>query len=138
MTPIDGEQRAEQDRLARDAAGAMFARRALRVAEAIELAMRSVKGVPPPRPSQSLVMRHLEAMQESAHGKAGFDALRLQRLELVLEVLDLVQNLGSPEGVVLAGRIAEGHLEGPLVMNRNRGVDALSWPRRLWRQRRCI
>ena len=114
---MDEEQRQKQDRLAQEAARLMFEDKKLPVSEAIAQARRPMRGVLVQRPSQSLVLRHLRALEQTMHGQAGFEAMRRAQLRLILELLDLVENFSSPESIILAGRIARGHLEGPLEVH---------------------
>lgn len=106
--------RTDRDQLAQRAARYMFDDGALDVSKAIEQASKALgkKGLQPPR--RSLVLRHLHAMQEVAFGEAGVKAQRQEQQRLIVELLDLVDSLTRPQAIVIAGRVAQGHMEGPL------------------------
>ena len=117
MASPEEMRREQQDQLAREAARELFQQPGLALAAALARARSTLGADTLPRPARSLVMRHLEAMMQRAHGTAGLEELRRQRLESILELLDLVETIAAPEAIVIAGRLAEGYMDGPLEVH---------------------
>ena len=104
--PDRGEAR---DRLARQAARELASTPGLDHASAIARARRIPALADAPSPSRSQVSRHLEALQLQGLGEAGFRRARTSELQAVVEVLDLLELLLSPDRIQLAGRVAGPH-----------------------------
>ncbi|MEC8558692.1 MAG: hypothetical protein VXY94_01295 [Planctomycetota bacterium] len=98
-----------RDRLARQAARELASTPGLDQASAIARARRHPALADAPSPTRSQVSRHLEALQLQALGEAGFRRARSSELRGIVEVLDLVELLLSPDRIQLAGRIAGPH-----------------------------
>ena len=115
--PEPNPENEDRDDLARRAAMVLF--RSPEVSfEAALAAARRDRGSSNPvsMPGRGLVHRHLEAMLQEALGQAGFEASRRKRLAGIIEVLDLLEYLAGPDAIDVAGRTAQGFLEGPLLV----------------------
>jgi hypothetical protein len=111
MTETDHDRQAREE-MARRAAMAMFRAPGLDVDAALSAARRG-RGPPPGR---GLIYRHLEALLLEALGLEAFEASRRERLVTIVEVLDLIDFLASPDAIDVAGRTARGYLEGPVLV----------------------
>lgn len=107
------------DRIARHAAKLLFSGRATTVREAISFAGGSG------RISRSLIVKHLAAMEESLLGVAAVNVRRAANLEVALEFMEILDSYfdrftelyPDARGTRLAGRAAEGNLDGDPVVN---------------------
>ena len=115
-TDHDHDRQARED-LARRAALAMFRDPGLDVDAAISVARRGrATGKELTPPGRGLVHRHLEGLLQEALGMEAFEASRRERLVTIIEVLDLIDFLASPDAIEIAGRTARGYLEGPVLV----------------------
>ena len=106
-----------REELARRAARAMLHAPGLDA----DAAIREVSGATMPDmaggpPRRSEVHRHLEAMIQEHLGQAAFEDGRRHRIRLIVEVLDLLDYLASPDAIDVAGRTARGYLVGPVLV----------------------
>lgn len=117
MTSGGDNERAAREHLARHAAREMFLDPTADVEEALRRVPRGRLGAfAGVRTGRGLVYRHLQAMLEEAHGQVGFQAGRRRRLQSIVELLDLVDYACGPDAIDVAGRTAQGFLEGPLLV----------------------
>jgi hypothetical protein len=115
---MDADQdRQAREEMARRAAMAMFRAPGLDVDGALSAARRGrTPGAGVVSPGRGLVYRHLEALLQEALGPEAFEASRRKRMVAIVEVLDLIDFLASPDAIDIAGRTARGYLEGPVLV----------------------
>lgn len=101
----------ERDAIARRAARLFRAGRCPTVSAAIAEALR--RGAPgSPRPTDTLVRRHLEGLDEEQRGLEGHEAEVRGRREAIAEWMETLAALPGEPSVHVVGRAAAGELDG--------------------------
>lgn len=115
---LDGEA----DAIARRAAVLYRTGRSPSVSEAIAEALR--RGRPgAPRPSASLVRRHLEAMDEEERGRSGHERQVSGRRAAIAEWMETLAALPGDPPVHVVGRAARGELDGDVDVHLRVATD---------------